>query len=251
MDNYLVYLIGFCVVPIILAIFWAWKATQWRIEEDRQAAVDECMRNSKELVERTKKDYDERIKNLVLHHNSAMQELLAKHEQLDKSYTQSLVKSFYYFQRCWLDELKTNIYRNEIEVEVKVVYPLLKCLNYSAGYMSLRQQVTVQVGRQELRIEPDWVISGSKQKPWFVIEAKAPNQPLDDTVQKQARSYAFGLNCRLYVLTNGRELRIYRRDIEHDTLLYKSTVLEIEQRWTDIASILGRATLAKVMDGAE
>jgi len=58
----------------------------------------------------------------------------------------------------WLKAIGRIDYRNEIEVEVKFIHPLLRFLGYDSNDFQIRVPVTVQVGRQKTRGEADWVI---------------------------------------------------------------------------------------------
>jgi hypothetical protein len=97
-------------------------------------------------------------------------------------------------------------------------------------------------------VEADWVIRGPSGRALFVVEAKAPNQVLDETVQRQARSYAYGLNCTCYILTNGVDLSIYRREIEADSLLCTLKLRDIDKQWTNITNLLAYPILVDILD---
>jgi len=143
----------------------------------------------------------------------------------------------------WLKDIRRTSYRNEIEVEVKFIHPLLRFLGYDGNDFQIRVPVTVQVGRKQTRGEADWVIWGatpeSEHQAVIVIEAKEPGQQLDTTVQEQARSYAFGLNAPMYVLTNGRQLQVFRRGIQHDTCVVDCDVNSMLNSWTMIEQAIG------------
>jgi hypothetical protein len=143
----------------------------------------------------------------------------------------------------WLKRIRKANYRNEIEVEVKFIHPLLEFLRYDSQDYHIRVPVTVQVGRKQTRGEADWVIWGATQESEhqaaIVIEAKEPGQQLDTTVQEQARSYAFGLNAPMYVLANGRQLQVFRRGVEHDTCVVDCDVNSMLDSWTMIEQAIG------------
>jgi hypothetical protein len=143
----------------------------------------------------------------------------------------------------WLKSIRRVNYRNEIEVEVKFIHPLLQFLRYDSQDYQIRVPVTVQVGRKQTRGEADWVIwgatSGGKRQAIIVLEAKEPGQQLDTTVQDQARSYAFGLNAPIYVLTNGRQLKVFRRGVQNDTCVVDCDVNAMINSWTMIEQVIG------------
>ena len=115
----------------------------------------------------------------------------------------------------------TREYLSEIEVEVKFIYPLVKFLGYSSDEFNLRKNVALKMGSQEAVGEVDWVLwdrggAEGERKPHVIIEAKAATRALDESVVAQARSYAFALGAPYYLVTNGRELVLYRRGVEKD-----------------------------------
>lgn len=143
----------------------------------------------------------------------------------------------------WLEEIKTTSYRNEIEVEVKFIYPLVEQLGYKNTDFDIRVPVNIQVGRNRSRGEADWVLwnkrSGTdNQQARVVIEAKAPHQDLNEEVQAQARSYAFALNAPIYVNTNGRRIQIFHRGVQGDKCVVDCDVKELSKKWSEIRASL-------------
>jgi len=146
----------------------------------------------------------------------------------------------------WFRSAADAQYRNEIEVEVKFIYPLLRFLGYSSQSVSVRVPVEVYVGRQQVKGEADWVLwdkltDPSNPRAIAVIEAKAYTQSLGDQVQSQARSYAFGLNASTYAVTNGQRLLIFRRGVQSDDCLVDCTVDDLSLAWPVIQEALGPA----------
>lgn len=144
----------------------------------------------------------------------------------------------------WLKSLQNRIiYNNELEVEVKFVHHLLLALGISNDEFSVRQKVTIRLGKNEQVGQADWVIwqSGNpeeKKTALAVIEAKVPSQRINHEVREQARSYAYALNAPIYILTNGVILRVYRRGIESDELLIDCEVGDLNNFWSNIEEIL-------------
>ena len=143
----------------------------------------------------------------------------------------------------WFEEVKTATYRNETEVEIKFIYPLLKYLGHPNSNVEIRVPITIQVGRSSNRGEADWVVWNTKadsenRKALFVIEAKAQNQALTTEIQEQTRSYAYALNVPVYLCTNGKRIAIYRRGVESDICVVDCDVKELPDNWSDIRTIL-------------
>jgi len=139
----------------------------------------------------------------------------------------------------WLTELPHHTYRNELEIEVKFIYPMLRFLGYTANDLQVRVSVPIQVGRQTQTPAADWVIL-KNGRPFFVIEAKKHNQELSDEVLAQARSYAYGLNLNLYVVTNGRTLEVYSRGNENDSRVLHVPINEIDSHWHNLKQLIGK-----------
>lgn len=148
------------------------------------------------------------------------------------------------FRKEWFREIANITYRNETEVEVKLIYPLLRFLGYGAEDFQVRVPVMVQVGRQQITGEADWVVwnmpagSGARQAN-LVIEAKGPQQQLTGETQAQARSYAFGLNAPLYMLTNGCRVQVFRREAQFDICLLESELDALASSWKILAQAVG------------
>ncbi len=141
----------------------------------------------------------------------------------------------------WLARLPIIAYRGELEVEIKLIYPLVSFLGYKENEITIRHDVEVQVGRQGVKGEADWVLwsnDNGKRQAVVIIEAKAPSQTLDQIVQAQARSYAFALNAPVYALTNGREFHIYCRGVQNDICKVKCSIDRLAQEWSTIYSLM-------------
>jgi hypothetical protein len=137
-----------------------------------------------------------------------------------------------------LVEIKDITYRNEVEVEIKFIYPLMRFLGYGPSELKTRVPVEIQTGRKRTTVVADWVVY--LEKPYLVIEAKEPGQALSDSVQEQARSYAYGLGAPLYMLVNGKELTVFERRLDADTVLLHSTMNDLIEKWDILESIIGK-----------
>jgi TolA-binding protein len=147
-------------------------------------------------------------------------------------------------RRDWLNHLAGATYENEAEVEAKFVFPLVQSLGYSVRDFSRRVPVGLRLGEQALAGEADWVLwevgnPGADQSALAVIEVSAPDQELDGSVQARARSYAFGVSAPVYLITNGKQLQLYRRDVRTDPLLLECKVEEFAACWQHLYDLLG------------
>lgn len=113
---------------------------------------------------------------------------------------------------------------NEDDVAGEIVRPFCRALGYTQGNpeANLRSQVSIQYGRAYLghknkakdpvlRGRPDFVCEVVSFSRW-VVEAKAPSVVLSQEDSDQAHTYATHpeIAAEFYVLTNGREFRLYR-----------------------------------------
>lgn len=143
------------------------------------------------------------------------------------------------FRLQWLLSVPYLQYRNEFEVEVKFIAPLLDYLGFAPGQVDLRVNVSVQVGRNTATGTADWVLwSPDRSRPLVIVEAKAPGQSLNGAVQSQARSYAFALGAPMFLLTNGSRLQIYRRGVQTDQVVVNCTVEELVEQWPAVVEAL-------------
>lgn len=113
---------------------------------------------------------------------------------------------------------------NEDDVSGELVRPLCKALGYSQGNpdANLRSQISLQYdkaflghknGEKDpvLRGRPDFVCEVVSYARW-VVEAKKPSIQLSQDDSYQAHTYATHpeIAAEFYMLTNGREFRLYR-----------------------------------------
>ena len=142
----------------------------------------------------------------------------------------------------WIADLPFVDYRNEIEVEIKFIAPLVTFLGFTPEQIDIRVPITVQIGRQTTNGQADWVLwAPGRRAPIAVIEAKGPTETLGASVLGQARSYAFALNAPLMVLTNGRQLDIYRRGVQSDQRIVTATIDTLAKQWPNIVAAFGQS----------
>lgn len=135
----------------------------------------------------------------------------------------------------WLATLPDLTYRNEVEVESKLIVPLLHHLGHPADQWQQRVKIDVPVGRNTHTGEADFVVREPNGRVTLIVEAKAPAAPLDAAAQAQARSYAYALNAPRYLLTNGRLLQLWQRGVVEDVIIVECAVAELAAVWEEIA----------------
>jgi chromosome partitioning protein len=137
-----------------------------------------------------------------------------------------------------------SLYRNESEVESKLIVSyLLPKLGYSPD--SWYQEVAFGSIRLDFLafatqvlpfgVSPNFPLS-------IVMEAKSPKQNLDKHVLK-FRHYLTSLNVLYGLLTNGKEIRIYKRVLKDIQLIFTCQGHEVEEKFQEIKAILGKDSL--------
>jgi hypothetical protein len=144
----------------------------------------------------------------------------------------------------WLQAVKAAAYRNETEVEVKFIAPMVRYLGYGIDDMAIRVRLRIKVGRSEARSEADWVLSVNGV-PRVVIEAKAPGVTLDQDAIEQAQSYAVAVNALAYILTNGHSLIVFQRGIQSDRALVNCSAAELADEWHRVQHVVGKAAMVE------
>jgi len=130
---------------------------------------------------------------------------------------------------------------NEREVESKLIVSyLLPALGYSID--SWRQELKIDKNRFRL----DFLANAKEnaQQNSVVIEAKHPDKVLNDALQ-QLQTYMQKTNVHYGLLTNGREIRIYKQQDGSVKLAFQCFGHNIEQKIDKIKSLIGSDALIK------
>ena len=140
---------------------------------------------------------------------------------------------------------------NEADVRAEFLDPMLRSLGYQAGTENniiregLLRHAFIFLGRKKksdppLTGKPDYVLESGSHGRW-VLEAKPPTQPLTREEFEQAQSYALHPNvaAAIFVLSNGRETRIYRAiDQDFDQPILRMAYEEVGNRWLEVQALL-------------
>lgn len=140
-----------------------------------------------------------------------------------------------------LDQLE---FDNEASVEHYLIQPMLAALGYELTDISPKHPVIFREGRVGRKPEADFVIfygeSRSKDASLITIEAKKPNEKLDDA-KLQCESYAFNLRTPFTILTNGIEIEIWQLQVSWEsTLLLRERVKDIARSQGKIESLISK-----------
>jgi type I site-specific restriction endonuclease len=145
----------------------------------------------------------------------------------------------------WFRRIARVSFKGEGEVKVKFVNSLVSFLGYQESDFELEVPVRFQIGRNSnIQGKADWVLyektASNHRNAFVIIEVKEPNIVLDSAARDQARSYAMGLNAPIYVITNGRNIQIFRRGIQEDIRIVNCTVSNLAEEWDVINQTMGK-----------
>ncbi len=125
---------------------------------------------------------------------------------------------------------------NEREVESKLIISyLLPVLGYPIN--AWRQEIKFN------RFRLDFLAESGQTKNGVVIEAKHPDKNLNDHLA-QLKGYMINLDLPYGLLTNGKEVRIYKQTENTIQLVFSCFAYGIENKIDEIRALIGRETLA-------
>ncbi len=180
-------------------------------------------------------------------HQQELAKLETSHQQALDTLTAAKLAELEELQvKSWLKVLKKSPWRDkvpEVEVETKFVFPLLRYLGYEDSDMAMRVPVPMQEGSSKITREADWAIWDGNGNALIVIEAKAPDVSLSETVAKQARSYAFRLGAPVYITTNGKEVQVFHRGIIEDRCVLSCATSQLSENWEVIQGAAGKSNV--------
>lgn len=131
--------------------------------------------------------------------------------------------------------------RNETEVESKlVVQYLLPALGYTPE--TWNQEVSLGSIRLDFLVFAAQIIPitlGEDSPLSLIVEVKSPKQNLNPHISKLKR-YLTHLSAPYGLLTNGKDFRIFERKAQDIELVYRCKGTEIEAKFPEIKSIIGR-----------
>ncbi|MBR0670494.1 N-6 DNA methylase [Neoroseomonas soli] len=150
---------------------------------------------------------------------------------------------------------------NEASVEALFVNRLIfNRLGYADSDVQLKQSIDsreVRVGRKKVQYKPDYIVN-TDGRPRWLVDAKAPDENLDDYVA-QCASYSILVNggfdeenpLQYFVLTNGALTRVYRWD-NHSPILEMS-INDFDPsspRYADFAQLLSASAIKRQLNVA-
>lgn len=146
---------------------------------------------------------------------------------------------------------------NEADVREIIVRPLLHRLGYRHGTeANIRTEVSLRygyafLGRKkpgkdaELRGRADYICEVISYGRW-VVEVKAPNEPLDRDTVEQAHSYSAhpDINASYFLISNGREFALYQTgSLDQPALAW--AFADLEQNIFGLHNVVGPEAIRK------
>jgi len=127
----------------------------------------------------------------------------------------------------------------EASVREVIIAPILKALGFTFETIIREKYFEMQVGskKQKVLLYPDYLLKVENSFAW-ILEAKAPNQKISDTVD-QAYSYASHKEIRsnYFAICNGLEFTCYRTNDPEKPFLY-FRISEIDEYWEILQNTL-------------
>jgi len=147
----------------------------------------------------------------------------------------------------------------ETDVRAEILDPLLRRLGYAlTGHATIHREHPLEypylhLGRKKpgkdlkLRGNADYTMEVTSHARW-TLEAKAPNQALDEDVIQQAWSYAIHpeVQSSYFAICNGRVFELYATSAAWGSgPIFSCTYTEMHARYEEIEAFLGPAQIAR------
>jgi hypothetical protein len=110
-------------------------------------------------------------------------------------------------------------------VRQNFVQYLIKIKNYPASLIAIEKEI--QLG--ELKKRFDILVYDKDHHPWMMVECKAAEIKLDDSVLQQALRYNISMPVQYIVITNGKETFAWIKEGQRLTLINELPLFESNQ----------------------
>lgn len=105
------------------------------------------------------------------------------------------------FRRKWV------VLTDEEWVRQNFLQYLLQTLQYPASLIAVEKEIKLG----ELKKRFDILVYNKEHSPWLIVECKAMNVPLDESVLQQALRYNMSVPVSYIVITNGTQCMAWHR----------------------------------------
>ncbi len=140
----------------------------------------------------------------------------------------------------WFEVMQTREFESEREVETYFVAPLLEQLAYNYEDIVIGYPVEMYKGVQRTKTEADFAVfkgpSRDKENVLLVVEAKKSDKGITVDHIGQAKSYAQELLPACYVVSDSKQIKVYRFNgmLAPDECVMDFDRSEIKARWEDL-----------------
>jgi hypothetical protein len=110
-------------------------------------------------------------------------------------------------------------------VRQNFVQYLIRAKNYPSSLIAIEKEI--QLG--ELKKRFDILVYGNNHQPWMMIECKAGEVKLEESVLQQALRYNISIPVQYIVITNGKETFAWIKEIKKLTLINELPLFENNQ----------------------
>lgn len=140
----------------------------------------------------------------------------------------------------WFQEIQSRIFESEREVETYFVAPILERLGYLYDDIVIGHPVEMFKGVKRIKTEADFVVfngpSRDLENALLVIEAKKSDKDITADHIGQAKSYAHELLPACYIVTNGRQIKVYwfNGTLLPDRLVFDIDRSKLSENWREL-----------------
>ena len=121
-----------------------------------------------------------------------------------------------------------DLHRNQLVAatpEEMVRQSLIQCLMHEFDIKAARINTEFEINFHGMKKRIDIVVFNKAQKPWIIIETKAPMVKINQKVIQQASIYNSILLAPLLMVSNGLETRLFQIDFEDKKTLELETLI--------------------------
>lgn len=151
----------------------------------------------------------------------------------------------------WFQDMQTREFESEREVETYFIAPLLEKLGYNYYDIVVGHSVEMFKGVQKTKTEADFVLfngtSRDKKDVLLLIEAKKSDKAIISDHIGQAKSYAQELHPACYVVTNGRNIKVFQFNgmLAPDAHVLDFSQPMLYEKWDDLYHYISKEAAIK------
>jgi hypothetical protein len=146
-------------------------------------------------------------------------------------------------RKAWFAQLHQVQYRDENEISMRLIYPLLQLVGYSDSDIIGKHRFALQNNLNSVPNEIDWMIcrpqTSQDATHLFLIKILPPGKGIAPDYAMHIRPTADKWQVAYYVVTDGYQFHIYKRNITvNDECLVAADIKQLNPKWDEIEAIL-------------